>query len=145
MKLAVSAAFQASQTGGAGRPEPVAGLASHSSTEYPAMKSLAYGYLRVTDELDDEEIQQLERGLEKLAEVEGFCLTETRYEYQAGYYGTFYQLLGEMKRAAVRYMQARICHVVVPSLDHLSPHPLLREQMLRRLDEAGVRIWVVEL
>jgi hypothetical protein len=32
MKLAVSAAFQAGQTGGAGRPEPVAGLASYRST-----------------------------------------------------------------------------------------------------------------
>lgn len=80
------------------------------------MKTLIYGYVRVTDDLADDELQQLERGLEKLAEAEGFCLTETCYEDQLGYYGTFYQLLAEMKQAAVR-------HVVVPSLDHLSPHP----------------------
>jgi hypothetical protein len=52
----------------------------------------AYGYLRVTDELDDEEIRRLELGLEKLAEAEGLCLAETCYEYQPGYYGTFSQL-----------------------------------------------------
>jgi hypothetical protein len=117
-------------------PEPVAGLASHSGTEELAVKPLMYGYLRVTD-LEDDELQQLERGLEKLAEAEGFCLTETRYEYQPGYYGTFYQLTAELKRADVH-------HVAVPSLDHLSPHPLLRDQMIKRLNEAGAWVWVVE-
>jgi hypothetical protein len=105
---------------------------------------LAYGYLRVTDELDDEEIRQLERGLEKFAEAKDWCLTGIWYEDQAGYYGRFYQLLGEMKRTAVRCVQARICHVVVPSLEHLSTHPLLRDQLFMRLDEANVRVWVVE-
>lgn len=110
---------------------------------------LAYGYLRVTQDLADDEIRQQEQGLEKLAEAEGFCLTEICYEYQPGYYGTFYHLLGEMKWAAVRDGQARRCHVVVPSLDHLSTHPLLRDQLLRdqllmRLDEANVRLWTVE-
>jgi hypothetical protein len=64
--------------------------------------------------------------------------TETRYEYQPGYYGTFYELTDELRRVPVR-------HVVVPTPDHLSPHPLLRDQLIMRLDEAGVRVWVVEL
>ncbi|MGB9046613.1 MAG: recombinase family protein [Pseudonocardiaceae bacterium] len=101
------------------------------------MKRLIYGYLRVTNDLEDDELQRLEGGLEKLAEAEGFCLAETRYEYQPGYYGTFYQLTAELRRTQVR-------HVVVPSLDHLSPHTLLRDQLIMRLDEAGVRLWVVE-
>lgn len=101
------------------------------------MKPLAYGYLRVTKDLDDEEIRQLESGLQKLAEAEGFCLIETRYEYQLGDYGTFYRLTDELKRVQVH-------HVLVPSLDHLSPHPLLREQLLMRLEEVGTRVWMVE-
>jgi hypothetical protein len=101
------------------------------------MKPLIYGYLRVTEDLEDDELQHLERGIEKLAEAEGFCIPETRYEHQPGYYTTFYQLTAELK-------QAQESHLIVPSLDHLSTHPLLREQMLMRLGEADVRMWVVE-
>lgn len=56
------------------------------------MKPLIYGYMRVTEDLADDELQELERGLEKVVEAEGFSLTETYYEYQPGYYGTFYEL-----------------------------------------------------
>ncbi|MDQ2884300.1 MAG: hypothetical protein M3Y48_24975 [Actinomycetota bacterium] len=101
------------------------------------MKPLIYGYLRITEDLEDDQVQQLERGLEKLAEAEGFCLTGTCYEYQPGYYGMFYDLTAELKRTQVR-------HVVVPSLDHLSAHPLLRNQLILRLKEAGAQVWVVE-
>lgn len=101
------------------------------------MKPLIYGYIRVTADLADDEVQQLECGLAKLAEAEGLHLTEIRSEYQPGYYGTLHELARELKRTTER-------HVVVPSLDHLSTHPLLREQLVRRLDEAGVRVWTVE-
>ncbi len=130
-------ASKAGQTGDAGRPEPVAGLASHSGTQESAIKPLIYGYVRVTEDLADDELHQLECGLEKLAEAERYCLTETCYEYQPGYYDTFYRLIAELKRTQVR-------HVVVPSLDHLSTHPLLRDQMIMRLDDANVWAWVVE-
>jgi DNA invertase Pin-like site-specific DNA recombinase len=132
-----TASSQASQTGDAGHLEPVVGLASHSGTQEPVIKPLIYGYVRVTEDLADDELQQLECGLEKLAEAEGYCLTETRYEYQPGYYGTFYRLIAELKRTQIR-------HMVVPSLDHLSAHPLLRDQMINLLGEANVRVWVVE-
>ncbi len=101
------------------------------------MKPQIYGYIRVTDDLEDDELQEMERGLTKLAEAQGFSLTETCYEHQPGYYGTFYELTQELKRTPVR-------HVVVPSLDHLSVHPLLRQQLLIRLEEAGVKVWTVE-
>lgn len=128
--------FQTGQTGDAGSPEPVAGLASKRSTEEAAVKPLMYGYLRVT-ELADDEVQQLECGLQKLADAEGFCLAEVRYEYQPGFYRTFYRLLAELKRAPVR-------HLVVPSRDQLASHPLLGDQLIARLNEAKVRLWVVE-
>ncbi len=108
------------------------------------MKPLIYGYIRVTEDRDDEEIRQLEGGLRKVAAAEGFCLTEICYEHQPGCYGTLYRLIEEFKQARIDPLRARICPVVVPTLDHLSAHPLLREQLVRRLDEAGVRVWVVE-
>lgn len=100
------------------------------------VKPLMYGYLRVTD-LAEDEVQQLEYGLQKLAEADGFRLAEVCYESQPGDYSTLYRLLTELKRAPVR-------HLAVPSLDHLSSHPLLREQLVKRLNEAHVRLWVVQ-
>lgn len=102
------------------------------------MKPLAYGYLRVTEDLEDDELRQLELGLQKLTDAEGFCLFAIFYECQPGYYGTFSELVEELKRTQAR-------HVVVPSLDHLSRHPILRDQMLNRLErEADAQVWTVE-
>lgn len=101
-----------------------------------SVESLAYGYLRVTD-LAGDEIWQLEWSLRKLAEAQGFCLIDIVFDSQPGDYGRFYRLIGELKRTQIR-------HVLVPSLDYLSSHPLLCEQLLLRLDEAGVRVWLVE-
>lgn len=101
------------------------------------MKPLAYGYMRVTDDHDDDQIRQMERGLHKLADAESFCLVSTFYGYQPGYHGALIELVEELKRAQAR-------HVVVPSLDHLSAHPLLRDHRIMRLDNVGARVWVVE-
>ncbi len=97
---------------------------------------LAYGYMRI-EYLNDEEIQQLECGLRKLTEAEGFFLIEICYEYQPGYYGTFYRLTEELMRAQVQ-------HVVVPSLDHLATHPLLRDQLIMHLEKANPQVWTIE-
>src|SRR5262249_29469690 len=95
-------------------------------------------------EADDDVVQQLEHGLRKLAEAEGLWLTDIFSEYQSGYYGTLYELLEELKQVRAGSVPARIHHVLLPSPDHLSPHPLLREQLFRRLEKTGVRVWVVE-
>lgn len=101
------------------------------------LSPLAYGYMRVTDEGNDEEIRQLEHGIRKFAEAEGFLLVDIYHEYESGHYGTFYELVTEVKRTQVRY-------VVLPSLAHLSDHPHLQVQLLRRLTEAHTHAWVVE-
>jgi hypothetical protein len=101
------------------------------------VRPLACGYMRITDELTDEEIRQLECGLRKFAEAEGFRLTEVHHEYESGHYDTFYDLVAEVKRTQIR-------HVVLPSLAHLSDHPWLQVQLLRRLTEADTHAWVVE-
>ncbi|MGH3567439.1 MAG: recombinase family protein [Pseudonocardia sp.] len=101
------------------------------------LKPVIYGYLRVTDDLDDQEICRMERGLYLLAETEGFCFATTFYEYQTGYHGAFDELTRELQRADAH-------HVVVPSLDHLSQHPLLCNMMLARLArDADACVWEV--
>ena len=101
------------------------------------MKPLIYGYLRVTDDLEDQEIRRMERGLQVLAETEGFCFATTFHEYQTGYHGAFNELTRELQRAGAH-------HVVVPSLGHLSGHPILRNTMLTRLArDADARVWAV--
>jgi hypothetical protein len=98
---------------------------------------LIYGYLRVTDDLDDHEIRWMERGLQERAENAGFCFATTFHEDQPGYHGGFDELTRELQRAQAQ-------HVVVPSLGHLSEHPLLRTILLLRLArDANARVWVV--
>ncbi|MGH3564653.1 MAG: recombinase family protein [Pseudonocardia sp.] len=89
-------------------------------------KPLIYGYLRVTDDLDDHAIRRMERGLHLLAETKGFCFAMTFHEYQSGYHGVFDELTRELQRAQAH-------HVVMPSLGHLAHHPILRDLMLTRL------------
>lgn len=102
------------------------------------MKPLIYGYLRVTDELADIDICRMERGLQDLADAEGFCFAITFYESVSGYHGAFSELLEELKRAEAH-------HIVTPSLDHLSRHPILRDQMLTRLERgANAQVWAVD-
>jgi len=102
------------------------------------MKRLMYGYLRLTDDLDDQAIQQMERGLRDLAEAEGFCLATTFCEIQNGWHGAFSELTEELKRAEAH-------DAVVPSLDHISRHPILRDHLLTRLEhDAQAQVWVVE-
>ncbi|MGH3568129.1 MAG: recombinase family protein [Pseudonocardia sp.] len=101
------------------------------------MEPLIYGYLRVTDDLEDHEIRRMERGLQVLAEAEGFRLFTIFQEDQPGYQGGFGELTRELQRADAH-------HVVVPSLGHLSPHPLLRDLMLACLArEADAQVWAV--
>jgi hypothetical protein len=44
------------------------------------VKPLIYGCLRATDDLNDDEIRQMELGLEKLANAEGRCPATIYYE-----------------------------------------------------------------
>ncbi len=101
------------------------------------MKPVAYGYLRVSDDHEDDEIRQLERGLYKLAQGEGFRLASIFYEYEPGCHGAFIELVEELKRGQAR-------HVVMPSLDHLSDHSLLQVNRIMHLVTVGARVWIVE-
>lgn len=102
------------------------------------MKPGIYGYIRVTDEEWDEETIRLERDLRNFAEKAGFCVARMFYEDDSGSYTAFHELADELERAEVH-------HVLVPSLIHLSNHPLLRRSMLIHLeDHASARILEVK-
>ena len=92
------------------------------------MKPLIYGYLRATDDLDDDEIRRRELGLEKLADAEGRCLATIYYECTPSRQGAVNDLQRELKRAH---------HVVTPSLGHLSRHRILQDRMVMLLVECG--------
>lgn len=99
------------------------------------MKSLIYGYMNVADGLDDQEIRRAEGGFREFAETKGFCFAATFHEYERGL-AAFDELTCELVRAEAH-------DVVVPSLGHLSAHPLLRIDMLTRLGrEANAHVWV---
>ncbi|MGH3566796.1 MAG: recombinase family protein [Pseudonocardia sp.] len=101
------------------------------------LPALIYGYLRVTDDLDDHAVRGMERGLQQRAETAGLCYATTFHDDQPGYHGGFDELVRELQRAQAQ-------HVVVRCLGHLSEHPLLRTLMVLRLArDAHARVWVV--
>lgn len=102
------------------------------------MKPLIYGYLWAADEIEDQQIRKMELAFKALAEVEGFCFATTFYEYVPGRHSAFYELVHELRRAAAH-------HVVVPSLCHVSRHPIIRRLLLAQLAcEANAQVWVIE-
>ncbi|GHJ41358.1 hypothetical protein Sm713_69670 [Streptomyces sp. TS71-3] len=94
------------------------------------MKPLIYGYMRSPDEVSDSELDHALSEMERFAEAEGFCYATTFFECQEGSRSAFEELVAELKRAEAR-------HVVVPSLDHLSGHQLLRDHMVERLERVA--------
>lgn len=102
-----------------------------------ATRPLIYGYLRVTDAEPDELVYRTERDMRSIADEEGFCLATIFHEHAPGGCAAFAELAEELRRADAY-------HVVVPSLAHLSSHPLVCEQMLTHLERhAGAQVLTV--
>lgn len=98
------------------------------------MRPLVYGYLRVRSGARDAAVRRTERLLAHVAEREGYCYVTTFHEYDDGSRSSFYALLTALRQAEARY-------VIMPSLDHLSGHRLLRGHLLAMLEqEAGARV-----
>ncbi len=76
--------------------------------------------------MTDDEVGRIEQQMKRFAEVEEFCYATTFYEYQSGSYSAFDELNEELMRAEAR-------HVVVPSISHISTHPILQSHMVERL------------
>jgi DNA invertase Pin-like site-specific DNA recombinase len=111
-------------------------MTTYSSSE-AELKPLMYGYLRATVAPGDE-VEGLELRLHELAEQEGFCFAATFRENRPGERGALSELTAELRRAEAR-------HVVVPSLEHISRHPRVRDELLEQLrEEAGAHVWTAD-
>ncbi|MFD8611978.1 hypothetical protein [Streptomyces sp. NPDC059631] len=91
------------------------------------VQPLMYGYMRAPDDVPDGELTEAVEGMKRFAEAEGFCYATTFFECVSGMQSAFTELIQELKRAEAR-------HVVVPTLDHLSGHRILRDNMVERLE-----------
>lgn len=101
------------------------------------VRPLAYGYLHVTPDADDEAVWKLEAELKHYAEEQGFQLDALFHEYVAGCFATWDALAQELRRVKAH-------HVIVPSFAHLTQHELLLTYLLERR-ERGARAEVHEL
>ena len=87
------------------------------------IKPLAYGYLRVPDDMPNELARELQQAIKKQAESEGFCLVSAYRENAPCAMRAWGQLVEELKRA-----QAHT--VIVSTGHHLSTNRIMRESML---------------
>lgn len=90
------------------------------------MNPLIFGYMRVPDDMSDEEAKQKQVALSTYAEKNGFHLAAVFYEYVPGAHAAFTELV-----AAVRHAEAK--HVVVPSYRELALNRSLQNAMLTHL------------
>jgi len=93
------------------------------------VEPLIYGYMQLDPEVPDNDIRQMEIVLRYYAETKGYCFATTFYEdlsHDGSDRSAFAELIEELKRSEAR-------HVIMPTTDHLSPHPLLRTSMLLQL------------
>ena len=88
-----------------------------------------YGYLCLPDG-DDQAVRSLEFGLRRYAEENGLCLAALFHEGQPSIRTAWHALMVELQRADVR-------HVIVPSLSHVSNHPVLRANRLDWLEQVA--------
>lgn len=100
---------------------------SQSDVLVLVMRHLICGYMRVTYEEPDENTRRAEHVLRTFAAAGGFCLTTIFHEHDPGSHAAFHALTEELRRTRAR-------HVLVPSLAHLSSHPLLRDSLLTHLE-----------
>lgn len=91
------------------------------------IKPLAYGYLRVQSDTDDHTLDSLEQELESYAEAHGYEFATTFQELASGQFTAWNELLVELQRTHAH-------HIIIPSFDHLTRHPLLRQTLLDRAE-----------
>ncbi|WP_299541318.1 recombinase family protein [uncultured Streptomyces sp.] len=89
---------------------------------------LLFGYMRVPDDMTDEEVQQKQADMGAYAEVEGFTLATVFHEFMNGGVNVF----DEMAKA-IQHVEAR--HVIVPSYRDLALTRPLQDAMTLHLEQ----------
>lgn len=99
---------------------------------------VAYAYMRVPCNVDDDKVIKMGAQLQYAAVRLGFHLEKTFSELVCGKFDEFENLLAELKSAGSR------C-VIVPTLRHFAKSPLHQNLMLDRLFfDAGAEVWELE-
>lgn len=78
---------------------------------------IAYGYMRVRREADDQELQLIEDEMRRFAVAQGLRLVYIHYESGPGI---------SPGRLARRLIRDDVRHVIVPTLAQITEHPLLQ-------------------
>ncbi|MCX4742771.1 recombinase family protein [Streptomyces antibioticus] len=95
---------------------------------------LLFGYMRVPDDMTDEEVQQKQNDMTRYAEVEGFTLATVFHEFVNGGINVFSEMAEAVQRAEAR-------HVIVPSYRDLAITRPLQDAMALHLEQtAGAEI-----
>ncbi|CAM5264979.1 Resolvase/invertase-type recombinase catalytic domain-containing protein OS=Streptomyces microflavus OX=1919 GN=Smic_52290 PE=4 SV=1 [Streptomyces microflavus] len=102
------------------------------------MNPLIFGYMRVPDDMSDEEAKQKQDDLSTYAETNGFHLATVFYEYVPGAQSAFTELVAAVERAEAK-------HVVVPSYRELALNRSLQNAMLTHLFHATGGAEVISL
>ncbi|MFC9648072.1 MULTISPECIES: recombinase family protein [unclassified Streptomyces] len=90
------------------------------------MNPLIFGYMRVPDDLSDEEAKRKQDDMHTYAEANGFLLATVFHEYVSSGQSAFTELVD-----AVRHAEAR--HVIVPSYRELALNRSLQDAMVMHL------------
>lgn len=87
---------------------------------------LAFGYMRVPDDMTDEEAKQKQDGMTAYAEASGYQLAMVFHEYVLGGQTAFTDLVETVRRTEAR-------HVIVPSYRELALTRPLQDAMTLQL------------
>ncbi|EGX58638.1 hypothetical protein SZN_16760 [Streptomyces zinciresistens K42] len=90
------------------------------------LNPLIFGYLRVPDDMSDEEAKNKQDDLNSYAETNGYRLVAVFHEYGTGAQTAFAELIQAVERAEAK-------HVVVPTYRELALNRSLQEAMLTYL------------
>ncbi|MBD2828155.1 recombinase family protein [Streptomyces globisporus] len=93
------------------------------------MNPLIFGYMRVLDDMTDEEAKKKQDELNAYAENNGYQLAAVFHEYVSGAQSAFGELVEAVKRAEAK-------HVVVTSYRELALNKSLQDAMLTHLSYA---------
>lgn len=87
---------------------------------------VAYGYMRVPEDVPDEKVRRLENRMRAFAAARGLDLVRVFPEFDCGSRAAFCDLLRQLHCGEDR-------SVIIPTLRHLSCSPLLQDLMLQAL------------
>jgi hypothetical protein len=100
--------------------------AIHDRPGEAEMRPLAYGYVRICDEVRLADLPRAERALRLFARTEGFDYATTFVEYEPRAFVAFDDLARELRRTECG-------HVLVLSMNNLCDHETIRNYIVYRI------------